>query len=161
MTALVGSGRPVLGQGTRHDSTTSGRTTGFVVARYVEDGTRSIYGAQRLDRVMVLGGLLRNSRTDITTAVLICREILTSGGDDSTAHRFDADRRCCWLEVTAVSGDRLDKDSLPAFPSAQLASHDVFSAYGPILIIRRHRALAEHWMQTCGDEAGARDDSRL
>ena len=70
MTALVGSGRPVLGQGTRHDSTTSGRTTGFVVARYVEDGTRSIYGAQRLDRVMVLGGLLRNTRTDITTAVL-------------------------------------------------------------------------------------------
>ena len=68
LAALGWSDRALLGQGTQHDSTTR-RVTGFVVARYVEDGTRSIYGAQRLGPVMVLGGLLRNTRTDVTTTV--------------------------------------------------------------------------------------------
>ena len=69
ITALGWNGGALLGQGTQRDSTTR-RVTGFVVARYVEDGTRSIYGAQRLGPVMVLGGLLRNTRTDVTTTVL-------------------------------------------------------------------------------------------
>src|SRR5688572_33302824 len=59
---------------------TSWLTTVFIFARYVEDGTRSIYCAQRLGRVIVLGGLLRNTRTDITTAVLGVGAIARSRG---------------------------------------------------------------------------------
>ena len=124
ITALALSGRPLLGQGTRHDSTTSRPTTGFVIARYVEDGTRSIYGAQRLGRVMVLGGLLRNTRTDITTAVLGMGAMARSHGGVRVS-TFVA-----WAESS--EGPSLRMYLLPSATLGRLTANATVAVYQPL-----------------------------
>jgi hypothetical protein len=68
--ALAWIVQPMLAQSAARDSTASRKSSGFVVARYVESGTRSIYSAQRVGPVMALGGVLHNTRARTTTTLL-------------------------------------------------------------------------------------------
>ena len=122
--ALGWCGGPLWGQATPPDSTTSRRITGFVIARYVDDGTRSLYGAQRVGPVMLLGGPVRNTRTDVTTTVLGVGAMSRSRGSVRLS-AFVAGAR-------SSEGSSLRLYLLPSATLGPVAANATVAAYQPL-----------------------------
>lgn len=163
LAALGWGGGPLLGQRTQNASAEPKRVAGFVVARYVEDGTRSIYAAQRVGPVMLLGGLVRNVRTDLTTAVVGFGDMPAARGPFSLstfvagARNSDGTSLRVYLSPTARLGLLTANATIGAFQPLGNSKAVAQASVNPLTLALRVTPRIKAGVATIADFAEGRD----